>query len=174
MTTDQKATMTSLTDEAASAMSSVAADIQAAASRTYDSTVAEVKSQASEAKDTVASEVGDVAMALRRASEELRGGSAQERTLGQIAGSLADASDALRDKDLGELLQSASRIARDNPALFLGGAALLGFAISRFAKASADHGTRADTSGSIQTSGNAFGFVKNEPRMSESQEGWQS
>lgn len=170
MTTNQKSDLTSLSGEAATAMSSVAADFQAAATRTYDATVAEVKSKASDAKDTVASEVGDVATALRRASEELRGGSAQERTLGQIASGLADASDALRDKDLGELLQSASRVARDNPALFLGGAALLGFAISRFAKASSDHGMSA----SRLTQGNAYGFVKNEPRANAWQEGPQS
>ena len=59
------------------------------------SAVAEVKSQANDAKTSVANEVNDGAMALRRASKDLRGGSAQERRLGQIAKSLADASDAL-------------------------------------------------------------------------------
>lgn len=99
----------------------------------------EVRQRAGGAKADVADEVQDVARALRRASEELRGGSAQERTLGQISSSIADASDMIRDKDLGEIVQMASRVARENPMLFLGGAALLGFAISRFAKASADH-----------------------------------
>jgi hypothetical protein len=101
--------------------------------------VTEARAKADHAKADVANEVKDVAMALRRASEELRGGSAQERTLGQIASSLADASDSIRDKDLGEMLQTVKRVARDNPALFLGGAAQLGFAASRYAKASGGH-----------------------------------
>ena len=120
------------------------------------SAVAEVKSQANDAKTTVANEVNDVALALRRASKDLRGGSAQERRLGQIAKSLADASDAIRDKDLGEILQAASRVARDNPVLFLSGAALLGFAASRYAKASSGKADRAATpqSSSPQSSQN--------------------
>ena len=161
MTEHQTTNMTSLADGAASVVGSVAADLQAAATRTFDQTVAEVKSQANDAKTNVANDVKDVAMALRRASDDLRGGSAQERTLGQIASSLADASDALRDKDLGELLQAASRIARNNPMLFLGGAALLGFAASRYAKASSDRGDAGDASGRTQTTGPAYNFSHN-------------
>lgn len=151
-------TMTTMTSDAAAAVGSVAADLQAAASRTLDETVAEVKSQANEAKATVAGEVKDVAMALRRASSDLRGGSAQERTLGQIASTLADASDQLRDKDLGQIMHAASRVARENPLLFLGGAALLGFAASRYAKASSDRANSAQVS---PQTGGAFAFAGN-------------
>ena len=98
----------------------------------------EARTRADDAKSDVATEVNDVAKALRHASEELRDGSAQERTLGQIAGGIADASDAIRDKDLGEIVEMASSLGRRNPVLFLGGAALLGFVASRYAKASAD------------------------------------
>lgn len=118
---------------------SVASDIRTAATEKYDETVKEVRARADGAKSDAADEVTNVATALRHAAEEMRGGSAQERTLSQIASSLADASDAIRDKDLGEITQSVSRIARDNPVLFLGGAALLGFAASRYAKASGEH-----------------------------------
>ena len=128
---------TSVKDEAKSVVGSIASDLQAAASRTFDDTVTELKSQATDARAKVAGGVNDVALALRRAAEDMRGGSAQERTLGMIADGIADASDAIRDKDLGEMTQMAGRIARQNPVLFLGGAAVLGFAISRFAKASA-------------------------------------
>ncbi len=134
--------------DVASAVGSVAADLRDAAKVKFDETVTEVRSQANQAKDRVAGEVGDVAQALRRAAEELRGGSAQERTLGQVANSLADASDAIRDKDLGEIIQSVSKVARDNPVLFLGGAVLLGFAASRYAKATlsnSGHASPAET-----------------------------
>ncbi len=116
-------------------INSVASDIKQAATHKLGEAVTEVRARADDAKTDVAKEVKGVAKALRRASEELRGGSAQERTIGQISTSLADVSDAIRDKDLGEMVQMASKIARDNPFLFLGGAALLGFAASRYAKA---------------------------------------
>lgn len=37
------------------------------------------------------------------------------------------------------MVEMASKVAHDNPLLYLGGATLLGFAASRFAKASRDH-----------------------------------
>lgn len=135
MNNDMNTDLNTPIQDVASAVGSVAADLRDAAKVKFDETVTEVRLQANHAKDRVAGDVGDVAQALRRAAEELRGGSAQERTLGQVANSLADASDALRDKDLGEIVQSVSKVARDNPVLFLGGAILLGFAASRYAKA---------------------------------------
>ena len=174
MSEEQTKNYNSLPDQAASVMGSVAADIQAAASRTFDKTVAEVKSQAEDAKTTVADQVSDAAMALRRASEEMRGGSAQERTVGQIASSLADVSDALRGKDLSEIVQAASRVARDNPVLFLGGAALLGFVASRYAKASAEQSQRPGSPQSSHFQANADGYAGKEQLNGAEQEGVQS
>jgi flagellar motor switch protein FliG len=125
--------------EPMSTLGSVAADLKTAAADKLDQAMTEVRARADGAKAGVASEVGDVATALRRAAEEMRGGSPQERTIGTIASSLADVSDSIRDKDLGEIVQMVSKVARDNPVLFLGGAALLGFAASRYAKASSGH-----------------------------------
>lgn len=138
--TNEQNTKSSFHQEGAdSTVGSVASDIKNAASHKFDEAVTEVRAKADHAKSDVAGEVKGVADALRRASDELRSGSAQERTLGQISSSLADASDQIRDKDFGEMVQMASKVARDNPILFLSGAALLGFAASRFAKASRDH-----------------------------------
>lgn len=144
--------------EAGSAIGSVASDIKDAAAQKFDEAMTEVRAKADGAKTDVANEVKDVAMALRRASEEMRGGSAQERTLGTIASSLADASDSLRDKDLGEMVQMVSKVARENPVLFLGGAALLGFAASRYAKASASHAPASNARSETENmaSGDAF------------------
>lgn len=127
-----------------SSIGSIASDLRSAAADKYGEVVKEARSMADHTKSDVADEVKDVASALRRASEELRTGSAQERTLGQIANTIADASDSIRDKDLGEVLTMLSRTGRRNPVLFLGGAALLGFAASRYAKASADRSTSGD------------------------------
>ena len=92
--------------------------------------------RADAAKSSAADEVSSVASALRTAAEEMRSGSPQERTFGQIAEGLADASDAMRNKDLNEMVQDVSTFARKNPLVFLGGAALVGFVAARFAKAS--------------------------------------
>lgn len=136
MNDDQQTQSSFPQTESGSVIGSVASDIKTAASQKFGQAVTEVRAKANDAKDGVANEVKDVAMVLRRASEDLRGGSAQERTLGTIASSLADVSDQIRDKDLGEIVQMVSKVARDNPVMFLGGAALLGFAASRYAKAS--------------------------------------
>ncbi len=117
-------------EQAKSAAGEVAQDAAAAATQ-----------QADAAKSSVADEVSGVASALRTAAEEMRTGSPQERTFGQIAEGLADASDALREKDLSEMVQDLSTFARKNPLVFLGGAALIGFAATRFAKASRDRTT---------------------------------
>jgi hypothetical protein len=96
------------------------------------------REQTDRAKEAVADEVSSVAHALRTAADDLREGSAQERTFAQIADTLADAAETIRGKDLGEMVQEATQIARRHPMAFLGGAALLGFTAVRFAKASRD------------------------------------
>lgn len=100
-----------------------------------DAAVTGAAAGAENAKNRAADEVSSVATALRRASHELRAGSPQERSFGQVAEVLAEMSDGLRDKDLRDLVSEASGYARRNPMAFLGGAALLGFAAARFAKA---------------------------------------
>jgi hypothetical protein len=92
--------------------------------------------QTERARGAVADEVSSVAHALRTAADDLREGSAQERTFAQIADTLADTAEAIRDKDLGEMVREATDMARRHPMTFLGGAALLGFTAVRFAKAS--------------------------------------
>lgn len=96
----------------------------------------QVTSSANTAKDTVAGEVDSVADAMRDASEDLMDGSPQERATGQAADTLDHAADMIRDIDLVELVDATTSFARRNPAMFLGGAALLGFALARFTKAS--------------------------------------
>ena len=114
-----------LANQASTAAGTVAKDVQDAAA-----------SQANAAKSSVADEMSGVASALRTAASEMRNGSPQERTFGQIAESLADASDAVRGKDLSTMVHDVTAFARANPLVFLGGAALVGFAATRFAKAS--------------------------------------
>lgn len=116
-------------------------DMKAYAKDVADGVTAEAGDYARQAKGTAADEVKSVSSALRTAADELRRGSPQQRAFSQIADGLADASDALRDKDLGEMAQSIKGFAQRNPLVFLGGAALVGFAATRFATASGHRGT---------------------------------
>tara|TARA_R110002110_G_scaffold13092_2_gene62735 strand:+ start:1968 stop:2420 length:453 start_codon:yes stop_codon:yes gene_type:complete len=101
-----------------------------------DTVASDAARYADDAKGAAADEVKGVASALRTAADELRSGSPQERTFSQLADGLADASDSMRDKDLGEMVGAVTDFAKRNPFVFLGGAALVGFAATRFAKAS--------------------------------------
>lgn len=101
-----------------------------------DDVAAEAGSRADAAKDSVADEMSGISSALRTAAREMRDGSPQERTFGQIADGLADASEAMRDKDLGEMVGDLTGFARRNPMVFIGGAVLVGFVATRFAVAS--------------------------------------
>ncbi|MHA6346887.1 hypothetical protein [Roseivivax sp. CAU 1761] len=115
----------------------LADDTREFARDTADRVRSEAEGRATRAKDSVATEMSGIAKALRTAAGELREGSPQERTFAQIAESFADASEAVRDRDLGQIAHDVSGFARRNPLAFLGGAALAGFAVTRFAKASA-------------------------------------
>lgn len=118
----------------------LAEQAKSAAGSAVQSATKSAKSQADAAKSSVADEMSGVASALRTAAREMRNGSPQERTFGQIAEGLADASDSVRDKDLSTMVHDVTKFARSNPFVFLGGAALVGFAATRFAKASSADG----------------------------------
>jgi hypothetical protein len=83
------------------------------------------------ASDTIARQ----AETLRQAGREYGEDSYQAHAADYLASNLSQAAEVLRDKDLGSLTQDVSTFARRNPSLFLGGAALLGFAAARMMKA---------------------------------------
>ncbi|WP_373354607.1 hypothetical protein [Pseudoroseicyclus sp. CXY001] len=110
----------------------------ARAGEVRDRVSGEAKARAEGAKDHVADEVSSVGKALRSASGELRGGSPQEQIFSQMADGLADLADSVRGKSVGDIARDVGDFGRRNPVAFLGGAALLGFAGARLAKASAE------------------------------------
>lgn len=136
--TDENRSQTSKADDVVGAVKTAAADVKEKVSETAHSVATEAAGHADRAKEAAADEVQGIASALRTAAGELRDGSPQARTFGQIAETLANAADTMRDKDLGEMLGVASDFARRNPLVFLGSAALVGFAVTRFAKATRD------------------------------------
>ena len=114
----------------------LAEQARATAQGAVDDVTTEAASRADAAKESVADEMSGISSALRTAAREMRDGSPQERTFGQIADGLADAAEAIRGKDLGEMVGDLTGYARRNPMVFIGGAVLVGFVATRFAVAS--------------------------------------
>ncbi len=137
------------TDKARDAAADLGNEARDKARSLGENVAGQAREQADAAKAGAAEEISSVSKALRRASEELRDGSPQERTFGAAADAIAELADSVRDRDLGQMVDELSGFARRNPVGFLGGAALLGFAGVRLAKASrrARDGDDADHSG---------------------------
>jgi hypothetical protein len=101
--------------------------------------------QLSTQKDRATSGLGAVAQAVRQRTERLR-----EQKYGAIAGYVeqaADEIDKLSDRlrgDLTELLTDVQRLARQKPAVFIGGAFALGVISARFLKSTSERQQKSD------------------------------
>ncbi|HYF65776.1 MAG TPA: hypothetical protein VD886_23305, partial [Herpetosiphonaceae bacterium] len=97
-----------------------------------------VTSQVATQKDKASEALSSVAQALRQTGDQLR--SNDQGAIGQYAGQAADQierlSGFLRDRDVNDIMVEAERFARRQPALFLGGAFVLGLIGARFLKSS--------------------------------------
>jgi F0F1-type ATP synthase membrane subunit b/b' len=97
------------------------------------------KGMADEQREYLAEQLGGVSEALQNAASDLEG---RNHSGSQYVRLIADGADKLtanlRDKNVDDLLGMAQEFGRKQPVAFLGAAALLGFAASRFVAASAD------------------------------------
>jgi hypothetical protein len=101
------------------------------------------KEQASKQFDSkvgvATSEIGSIASALRRAGDELRsanGSSMGATVISLIADRLETVGGSIGGRDLNGTIDDIERLARRNPAAFMGTAAALGFLAARFLKSS--------------------------------------
>ena len=98
-------------------------------------------SQLSAQKDKATDGLGSVAQAVRQTTQNLR--DQKHDTVAQYVERAADqierVSEGLKNKDVTELFDDAQRLARQQPALFIGGAFALGLVGARFLKSSAPH-----------------------------------
>ncbi|WP_347311431.1 hypothetical protein [Defluviimonas sp. SAOS-178_SWC] len=69
----------------------------------------------------------------------------QSRILNVVAGGVSELSDDLRRRSLASLVDEAERFARSHPGAFVAGAAVAGFVLSRFARASQTEASDART-----------------------------
>jgi hypothetical protein len=94
--------------------------------------------QLSSQKDKATEGLGSVAQAVRQTTQHLRDN--QHETVAHYAEQAAEQierfSQGLKNKDVGELMNDAQRLARRQPALFVGGAFALGLLGARFLKSS--------------------------------------
>jgi len=98
-----------------------------------------VTSRVDEQKNRAADGLGGIADVFRNASNELRN---ENETLASYVDMASDQmkrfADQIRQKGVADMLDDVHGFARRRPALFIGGAFLIGLGIARFLKASAD------------------------------------
>lgn len=97
-----------------------------------------VRSIAADQKDMLAEQVGGVAEAIDRVASDLEAGNGPSAHYARmIADNAQRLSTTIRENSVDDLLGIAQDFGRKQPALFMGAAAFLGFAASRFVVASA-------------------------------------
>jgi hypothetical protein len=100
----------------------------------------QAKSQVAGQKDRAAESLGSVAQALHQTGQQLR--DQDNSTVAQYIDTAANQVDRvsgfLRERDLQDIVTEVERFARRQPAVFVGGAALLGMIGARFLRSSQD------------------------------------
>ena len=122
--------------EAQSRLGAVADEARTEAGKLAEQARRRAELAADEYRNRAAEQGHSMAERLRAAGQEFGSGSLPDRYVGRMADSLSDAADAFSRKDLGSLIADSASFARRNPAAFVGGAMLLGFAAARFLKSS--------------------------------------
>jgi len=97
-----------------------------------------VTSRVDEQKNRAADGLGGIADVFRNASNELRN---ENETVAQYVDMASDQlrrfADNIRRRGVNDMMDDVNRFAKRNPAIFIGGAFLVGIGIARFMKASA-------------------------------------
>jgi hypothetical protein len=128
----------------------------------------EAAARTEDAKQGLAREVSTTAEALDAASRELQENSLQRSLLSEASKGLASMSQALQGRSVDELVADVAEFGRRNPAAFLGGAALAGFAVARLATASAPAARlRQHDADAASGTGKALNRAEKRPRSEE-------
>ncbi|MBP6786720.1 MAG: hypothetical protein KA170_03960 [Candidatus Promineofilum sp.] len=127
--------------QAGSKVSETAAVVKEQAMRTVSQVGEQAKTNVGSRMGDVAQELGTVAEAVRQTSEELSGqdqaGIARYGT--RIADQIESVSNYLNERGVEEVLTDVEGVARRQPALFLGGAFMLGLLVGRFVRSSSQN-----------------------------------
>ena len=123
-------------DQAGRKVSETAGVVKEQAKRTVSQVSEQAKTNVSTRMGDVASELGSVAEAVRQTSEDLGDQPGIARYGNRIADQIEGVSSYLNDHGVEEVLMDAENLARRQPALFLGGAFMLGLVVGRFLRSS--------------------------------------
>lgn len=122
-------------EAAANRAENLKATAKAEASRLAGEARATADARVEGLKDEATHRIGDTAGNIRDAGRAFGTDSYQAQAADYLADSLLEAADRIRAQDLDSVAREARDFARRNPAVVLGGAALLGFAAARLLKA---------------------------------------
>ena len=112
-----------------------------AAVTTLDEAKSAAAEKVEETKDQAAGEIARTAEGLAAAAEEMEGSPFQQDLLREAADGLKQIARSVEGKSIGRMAGELSEFGRQNPVAYLGGAALVGFALARFARASTPSAT---------------------------------
>ena len=129
--------------EAGAAAQERLGDLRDAALSSLDEAKSAATEKVEETKDQAAGEIARTAEGLEAAAEEMEGSPFQQDLLREAADGLKQIAHAVEGKSIGAMAGELSEFGRQNPVAYLGGAALVGFALARFARASTPAGTTA-------------------------------
>jgi hypothetical protein len=134
------------------------------ASETIEEAERRGKSNVAAQKDRAAEQAGKLSNVLGQASEKLReqGEPSLARYTEQIASSINGLAERFRERSVDELLRDTRDLARREPTLFLAGSVAVGFAISRFFKASS---TAADREQGSRERSRALAEIPDDPEF---------
>jgi len=133
-----RGTMQEVADQAKETAGQVANQAQQKAGRVVDQTRQQMTSRLASQKDRAAEGLGSVAQALWQTGQQLREQDQDGVTsyIDNAASQVERFSTYLQNNDVGELINDVERFARRQPAVFLGGAFVLGLLGARFLKSS--------------------------------------
>ncbi len=128
-------------------------DLRDAAGSSVENAKSAAADKANEVKGQTADEIGRTAEGLDAAADAMEGSPFQQDLLREAADGLKQLAHAMQGKSIGAMAGDVSEFGRRNPMAYLGGAALAGFALARFARASSPDGA---TGVQGSTRGDAF------------------
>jgi hypothetical protein len=132
-----KAQATDLTNTVTRSVQDQVAELGKTAQNMAADATGRASSAVNEQKNASANYLGRVAHAVERAAGEFDSEMPQAaHYIRQAAGQIETVANAVRQRDIRELVGEAQEFARRQPTLFFGGAVVLGFAALRFLKSS--------------------------------------
>jgi ElaB/YqjD/DUF883 family membrane-anchored ribosome-binding protein len=134
-------------------------ELRQGASKATDVAMDKANSWYERGKDEALSELDGVASALHTAASELRRNTSSARSadlVDRLASGIETLSERFEQKEIRDIISDAEGYARNNPAVFFGGAAVLGFLAARFVKAT---GRRS----AFETTDRDFGYNRDIP-----------